>query len=214
MAVLLYDPIFSAHDVDPKHPECPARLGAILAALAPRHLEKHSREATRAEIERVHTPTYLDHLLAQRGRWGEAGPEAELCPASVDAALLAAGAAIELVDRLLLGERGMVLSRPPGHHARPHEGMGFCVLNNIAVAAAHAKTKGVERILIVDWDVHHGNGTQEIFWNDPDAFYASMRFFLLYPPVAALPGLGFCRRAWRGCRAGVHPEPPHACRLG
>jgi acetoin utilization deacetylase AcuC-like enzyme len=181
VAFLLYDPVFRAHDVDPKHPECPGRLDAILAALAPRHLEKPAREATRSELERVHTPAYLDRLLAQRGRWGEAGPEAELCPASVEAALVAAGAAIELVDRLLLGQRGMVLCRPPGHHARPHEGMGFCVLNNIAVAAAHARARGVERVLILDWDVHHGNGTQEIFYGDPSVFFCSIHQSPLYP---------------------------------
>ena len=181
MAFLLYDPVFRAHDVDPKHPECPGRLDSILAALAPRHLEKPAREATRSELERVHSPAYLDRLLAQRGRWGEAGPEAELCPASVEAALVAAGAAIELVDRLLLGQRGMVLCRPPGHHARPHEGMGFCVLNNIAVAAAHARARGVERVLILDWDVHHGNGTQEIFYQDPSVFFCSIHQSPLYP---------------------------------
>lgn len=181
MAFLLYDPVFRAHDVGPQHPECPARLDAILAALSPRHVEKPRRQATRAELERVHTPAYLDRLFAQRGRWGEAGPEAELCPASVDAAMVAAGAAVELVDRLLSGQRGMVLCRPPGHHARPHEGMGFCVLNNIAVAAEHAKARGIERVLILDWDVHHGNGTQEIFYRDSKVFFCSIHQSPLYP---------------------------------
>lgn len=181
MAFLLYDPIFRAHDVGPRHPECPGRLDAILAALAPRHLETPLREATRAELERVHSAAYLDRLFAQRGQWGAAGPEAELCPASVDAAALAAGAAVEAVDRLLSGQRGMVLCRPPGHHARPHEGMGFCVLNNIAVAAEHAKAAGVERVLILDWDVHHGNGTQEIFYRDSRVFFCSIHQSPLYP---------------------------------
>src|SRR5207237_7171360 len=100
---------------------------------------------------------------------------------------LAAGGLVEMVDRMMTaeaggdGSRGVALLRPPGHHARPSRAMGFCLLNNVAVAAAHAVARGAKRVLVVDWDVHHGNGTQEMFWRDPSVLYMSTHQFPFYP---------------------------------
>jgi acetoin utilization deacetylase AcuC-like enzyme len=113
-------------------------------------------------------------------------------PESIAAAKRAAGAAVELVDGLLNGDArwGLALMRPPGHHARPGNAMGFCLLNNVAVAAAHARSKGLERVAIIDFDVHHGNGTQEIFYDDPSVLYVSLHQFPYYPGTGAAAEIG------------------------
>lgn len=176
---VLYDPLFQRHLTGPDHPECPQRLASVVAAVG--YTQRPCRKAEVEDLQRVHTPGHVARVLAQRGKWGSAGEETPLSPDSVDAALLAAGAAIEGVERVLRGERGIVAARPPGHHALPDTGMGFCVFNNVAVAAAFAKTLGVERIAILDWDVHHGNGTQEIFYEDPSVYFFSVHQSPLYP---------------------------------
>jgi acetoin utilization deacetylase AcuC-like enzyme len=110
----------------------------------------------------------------------------------VEAARLAAGGLVSLVDRLLDGDvaQGVALLRPPGHHARPDQAMGFCLLNNVAVAAAHAVSRGIERVLVMDWDVHHGNGTQEMFWKDPRVLYMSTHQYPFYPGTGAATDIG------------------------
>jgi acetoin utilization deacetylase AcuC-like enzyme len=168
------------------HPERPERLVAARAAVAHgqvtwRHVD--AREATPLELTRVHDPAYVEALNARRGTSGYLDPDTYLAPRSVEAAHLAAGAAVALVDKLIDTDvaRGVALLRPPGHHARAAEAMGFCLLNSIAVAAAHALARGLQRVLIVDWDVHHGNGTQEMFWKSPQVLYTSLHQWPFYP---------------------------------
>jgi acetoin utilization deacetylase AcuC-like enzyme len=117
------------------------------------------------------------------GEEGHIDPDTYIAPKSAAVARLAAGGAVALVDALIDGDvsKGVALLRPPGHHARPAQAMGFCLLNNVAVAAAHARARGLSRVLVVDWDVHHGNGTQEMFYADPTVLYASTHQFPFYP---------------------------------
>ncbi|HLK40469.1 MAG TPA: histone deacetylase [Polyangiaceae bacterium] len=184
------DPRFDRHVPLGHHPERPERLKAARAAL-----EKHRvgsatvapRPATDDELARAHDPRFVERLGRLRGWSGHVDPDTYLSPESVDVARLAAGSTVALVDAILEGEatRGVALVRPPGHHARPAQAMGFCLLNNVAVAAAHARARGLERIAIVDWDVHHGNGTQEIFFEDPAVLYASTHQYPFYPGTGA-----------------------------
>lgn len=175
------------HDPGPEHPESPSRLVSVLRALEPLPegaiLRAATREATRADLKRVHSAAHVDRMLALRGRAASLEPETALSEGSVDAALLAAGASIELVDALLdaRAPNGFALVRPPGHHATRDQGMGYCVFNNVAVAAAHALGRGARRVLIIDWDVHHGNGTQDIFYRRGDVLFFSVHQDRLYP---------------------------------
>jgi len=177
----------------PAHPEHPGRLSAVDAALrASRLIERTvaipARRATRTELERVHTPAYLDALevtIADR-RSGWLDPDTYYAPGSHGAALLAAGAATDCALAVLDGrvDSAFALVRPPGHHATANRAMGFCLINNVAVAAAAARARGA-RVAIFDWDVHHGNGTEAIFYEDPDVFYASMHEWPQYPGTGA-----------------------------
>ncbi|MFM8305258.1 MAG: histone deacetylase [Actinomycetota bacterium] len=178
------------HDTGAGHPERAARLEAvrrgIADALGPGGdgvVPVAPRAATHDEIGRVHAPHYLwslERLAAEGG--GELDPDTPLSRGSWDTALLAAGAGLAVVDELRSRATGVgfVSVRPPGHHARPGVGMGFCLLNNVAITAAALVECG-ERVLIVDWDVHHGNGTQEAFWDDPRVCYVSMHQSPMYP---------------------------------
>lgn len=172
------------------HPERPERLVAARAAAAAAEVDwlpLDARLATDEELARVHHPAYIDSLARLRGRSGYVDPDTYIAPESVDAARLAAGGAVALVDRMIDSDvtRGLALLRPPGHHARAEQAMGFCLLNNVAVAAAHAIARGLRRVLVVDWDVHHGNGTQEMFWRSPAVLYASLHQFPFYPGTGA-----------------------------
>lgn len=160
----------------PHHPECPERLqaindGLIVARLDP-YLEHHEAPlATREQLQRVHPPHYVDELEASAPRSGivHLDPDTAMCPATWPAALRAAGAGILATDLVMRGaaENAFCAVRPPGHHAESARAMGFCFFNNIAVAAAHALEQwGLHRVAIVDFDVHHGNGTEEIFSGD------------------------------------------------
>jgi acetoin utilization deacetylase AcuC-like enzyme len=188
--LLIDDPAFDAHRPTGYHPERPERLVAARAALASSDASVRTvtaREASREELERVHTGAYLDALEALRGQTAQLDPDTYVSPRSVEAARRAAGGLIELVDAVLEGptSKGLALLRPPGHHARAARGMGFCLLNNVAAAAAHARARGVSRVLVVDWDVHHGNGTQEMFWRDPHVLYMSTHQYPFYPGTGA-----------------------------
>ena len=174
------------HDTGPHHPERPERLTAVADGIRDAGLGDSPvpvRQATRAELERVHSGAYLDALERFCAAGGGAlDPDTVVGPGSWDTALAAAGAGLAAVDVLRSGaaDAAFVAARPPGHHAVRTRAMGFCLINNVAVTAA-ALAAGGERVLIVDWDVHHGNGTQEIFWDDPAVAYFSTHQSPLYP---------------------------------
>ncbi len=189
---LLRSPRFRGHDTR-AHPENPSRLVAVDAELERAGLVAGRADvpfgpADPAAIERVHDPRYVAalHDLATRGGgWVDA--DTMVAPDSVDVALLAAGAAVAAVDATLDGvaARAFALVRPPGHHATPARGMGFCLFNSVAVAAAHAVARGLERVLIVDWDVHHGNGTQDAFYATDRVLFCSVHQSPFYPGTGA-----------------------------
>lgn len=189
MTVTIYThPRFRQHDTGPGHPESPARLVAVMDALAePPFAALPRREAVhalRSQIARVHTRSLIDTVLDPYAPdWRPLDPDTWMSPHSAEAALLAAGAVAGAVDAALDDprQRAFCAVRPPGHHATPDAAMGFCLFNNVAVGAAHALARGLERVAIVDFDVHHGNGTQDIFRGDPRVMYASSHQDALYP---------------------------------
>lgn len=190
-AVLLSDPRFFQHRSNGYHPERPERLEAARAAIERSELSFSPiapRPATDDELERVHGEAFLKWLRGLRGESGYIDADTYVGPSSVEVAELAAGGTVALVDALIDGpvKRGVALVRPPGHHARPDHAMGFCLLNNVAIAAAHARARGLERVAIIDWDVHHGNGTQDAFYGDPSVLYVSTHQFPFYPGTGAV----------------------------
>jgi acetoin utilization deacetylase AcuC-like enzyme len=195
MTTLLYThPDCLAHDPGPHHPESPARLRAVLEALsAPEFAGLDRREAPEAAIDdiaRVHPRRLVESLLSQMPKEGYAAIDADtiLSPDSGKAALRAAGAVAAAVDAVIGGEaeRAFCAVRPPGHHAEPNRPMGFCVFNNVAVGALRAReVHGIARVAVIDFDVHHGNGTQARFAADPTLFYASTHQSPLYPGTGA-----------------------------
>ena len=193
MKILFYDdPVFREHDAGEGHPERRARLDALRNGIRDAGLEPHldlrlPRPASREELMRVHTAAHVDAVLATEGRVRQFDPDTRAGPRSSAAALRAAGATVDAVERVLSSEstRAFCAVRPPGHHALPGSAMGFCLFNNVAVGAAHALSLGLERVLIVDFDVHHGNGTQEIFYGDSRVLYVSSHAYPFYPGTGA-----------------------------
>jgi acetoin utilization deacetylase AcuC-like enzyme len=195
MTTLLYThPACLEHDPGPYHPESPARLRAVLAALeTPEFARLERREAPEAAIEdltRVHPRAFVERLLAAVPESGHRGIDADtiLSPASGRAALRGAGAVVAAVDAVIAGEadNAFCAVRPPGHHAEPGRAMGFCLFNNIAVGALRARdVHGLARVAVIDFDVHHGNGTQARFAEDASLFYGSTHQFPLYPGTGA-----------------------------
>ena len=190
-------PRFADHDSGPHHPERPARLGAVEAGIEAAGLGEaivrvSAPPAPDEALERVHPAAYRRSLqsFCETGG-GYLDGDTHVVPASWEAARLAAGAGIDLAARLTAGEGevGFCAVRPPGHHARPSRAMGFCLLNNVAITAADLAARG-ERVLVVDYDAHHGNGTQEAFWTSGDVFYISMHEWPLYPGTGRLEELG------------------------
>jgi len=182
---------FFRHRSNGYHPERPERLEAARAAIERSELSfapVEPRPATDEELERVHDPKFIKWLRTLGGEQGYIDADTYVGPESVAVAELAAGGTVAMVDALIDGpnKRGVALVRPPGHHARPDHAMGFCLLNNVAIAAAHARARGLSRVAIVDWDVHHGNGTQDAFVSDPSVLYVSTHQFPFYPGTGAV----------------------------
>ncbi|MCH7485680.1 MAG: histone deacetylase family protein [Proteobacteria bacterium] len=176
------------HDPGPAHPERPDRLKAVLAALDGDDFARLERREAPAidvdEVKRVHDPLYVDAVLDSVPERGQVhlDPDTALSPVSGEAALRAAGAAAAAVDAVIGGGNAFCAVRPPGHHAEPDKAMGFCLFNSVAVAALHARAEqGLQRVAVVDFDVHHGNGTQAAFERDGDLFYASSHQSPFYP---------------------------------
>ena len=179
----------AGHRAPSGHPERPARVDAVRDALyqagiAERGARLELRAASDEELARVHAGGYLDDLVRQvPGQSGWLDADTYYSPGTWDAATLAAGSTSQLAIDILDGRytQGLAVVRPPGHHATRDRAMGFCLLNNAAIAAAAARARGAARVAIIDWDVHHGNGTQDIFWDDPDVLYLSVHQYPYYP---------------------------------
>lgn len=188
------------HDTGPHHVEQVARLGAVIRRLSDD--EFHGLEvveaprADAATIALAHADPYVERLMATIPETGfrHLDPDTVVCPESGEAALRAAGALCAAIDDVVSGQvrNGFCAVRPPGHHAEGDQAMGFCLINNVAVGAHHARSRhGMTRVAVLDFDVHHGNGTQAIFWGDPDLFYGSTHQYPLFP--------GTGRVSERGC---------------
>ncbi len=206
MTLLLYDDIYLRHDTGPSHPENYKRLECIVDHLKTTGLWDKStlmnpRAATVEEIALVHERAYIDRArqLAEAGG-GQLDPDTTLSRDSYRAALYAAGALLTAADAIMEGmsKNAFCMVRPPGHHARPANGMGFCVFNNVAVAAQYLISRHkLKRVFIIDWDCHHGNGTQEMFYGEPGVFYMSLHRWPFYPGTGGAdergsgPGKGF-----------------------
>ncbi|MBM4139537.1 MAG: histone deacetylase [Nitrospira sp.] len=188
---LVYHPAYLEHDMGVGHPESPNRLRAIMQQLEQsgtmaRLTRIEPRKAEDEWITLVHTPSYVASLKRHAPTSGRVSldPDTFMSPASLDAAYLAAGGALAGVDAIMAGQVDHVFCavRPPGHHAEAGRAMGFCLFNNVAIAAHYAQKKyGLSRILIVDWDVHHGNGTQHSFEDDPSVLFFSTHQYPHYP---------------------------------
>jgi acetoin utilization deacetylase AcuC-like enzyme len=191
----VYHPRYVRHDTGRGHPERPQRLESIVGRLERSHLlrELDSLEpgpASVAQIVAVHGAGHVAEVerLCGAGAHALDAGDTAVCSESYEIALLAAGGALEAVDKVMAGEweNGFVACRPPGHHAEANAAMGFCLFNNVAVAAEHLRrAHGLERVAVLDWDVHHGNGTQHIFEADPGILYVSLHQYPWYPGTGA-----------------------------
>jgi acetoin utilization deacetylase AcuC-like enzyme len=180
--------VFRRHDPGP-HPERPARYDAVSEAVAASVAEvAQAPPAPFKALLRIHDGDYLEAMERYCAAGGGAlDPDTSVNAVSYDAAVRGSGAAMAAVDAVLAGEIDAALTcgRPPGHHAERATPMGFCIVNHVAVAAAHARAAGVERVAVLDWDAHHGNGTQHSFWTDPAVLYVSLHQWPLYPGTGA-----------------------------
>lgn len=209
---LHYDAGMLEHSNGPHHPERADRVRHVVARLERADLARTrwvgAREAAREHLVRVHDPAYIDHFLSLRGKRGSIDGDTGYNAGTVHAALLGAGASIDATRAVLHQEtqHAWALTRPPGHHAESNKAMGFCFVNHAAIAAQYAlDVHGLERVMIIDWDVHHGNGTEEIFEHDPRVLYFSSHQAPLFPHTGAARDQG----AGRGQGYTVNlPLPP------
>ncbi|HUL28954.1 MAG TPA: histone deacetylase [Thermodesulfobacteriota bacterium] len=188
------------HVMDPGHPESPERLREIYQGIEEEEMKGRvlakvkPRAATREELEMVHSPAYIDLIASTAGKpYVRLDGDTSTCAKSYEAALLAAGGFLELIKVVMQGklDNGFALVRPPGHHAERDRAMGFCIFNNVAIGAHYAfKNFSLQKILIVDWDVHHGNGTQNSFYEDPRVLYFSTHRYAFYPGTGAATEVG------------------------
>ncbi len=189
------DDRYLGHVMDPGHPESPERLRVIYKMLEEPDMKNlfewvKPRAATREELEMIHSPAYIDLVASTAGKpYYRLDMDTSTCAKSYEAALWAAGGLLELIKAVIEGKlnNGFALVRPPGHHAERDRAMGFCLFNNVAIGAKYAlKNYSLQRVLIVDWDVHHGNGTQNSFYEDPKVLYFSThRYGFFYPGTGA-----------------------------
>lgn len=213
--LLVTHPCFVLHDTGPGHPERPDRMRAIDKVMGHDlfkplvRADAPWRDDVEAAIVRVHPQGYFDRIKSALPAAGEEGvrldPDTVLSPGSWEPAMRAVGAGLHAVDEVVAGrvKNAFCQVRPCGHHAETATAMGFCFFNNVAVAARYAQSRhGVERVAIVDWDVHHGNGTQDIFWADKTVFFASTHQMPLYPGTGALGETG----AGNICNAPLKPN--------
>ncbi|TFL18036.1 histone deacetylase family protein [Jannaschia formosa] len=191
MTLVITHPDALRHENPPGHPEQVARLKVVLAALEGMELDREEAvEAEDAALLRCHPRDYLDRIAAAvpAEGWAQLDPDTFLSPGTWRAARLAAGAAVRAVDAVMAGEARNVFCamRPPGHHAETATPMGFCTLGNVAIAARHAlEAHGLQRVAVVDFDVHHGNGTQDLLWDEPRARFWSTHQMPLWPGSGA-----------------------------
>jgi acetoin utilization deacetylase AcuC-like enzyme len=193
---IIHHPVFREHETGEHHPERPERYEVVMRALREDEglwaelLELEAVVAPRGDVQACHTPQHyktVERVVSEGTSYLDADTVVSM--RSLDAALRAAGGACRAVDAVMSGEarRAFVPARPPGHHATSEHAMGFCLFNNVAIAARYAQTRyaEIERVAIVDWDVHHGNGTQGIFYDDPSVFFFSMHQYPWYPGTGA-----------------------------